>query len=174
MVFLSFFFSAITFSSENSPFDFEKDKKLSDLNRRSKFPLGVNAYVIGPIGGLALTADFFITPKVALELGAGFRNFNLDNGFTLGVRYHVFGKTFASLTPYVGLYTGFHHNGADLQNNSIYVPVGLHKIKKNGFSWSAEVAWQRNIFQTNGWSGGLRVGYRFKTGGRKSDRNRKR
>jgi hypothetical protein len=167
LLFFTFFFAQILFSSQSNFLDYSPKLKLDNLNRRSKFPIGINAYALGPIGGLALTADFFLTPKVAFELGAGVRNFEFDNGFTLGVRYHVFGKSFLSLTPYVGLYTAFHHNGTNLQNNSIYVPVGIHKIKKNGFTWSAEVAWQRNTFMTNGWSGGFRLGYRFKTGGGK-------
>jgi hypothetical protein len=168
LLFFSFFFMQSIFSAEfsraNDLFEYPQKMKLDKLNRRSNFPIGINAYGLGPIGGLALTADFFLTPKVALEVGAGVRNFDLDNGFTIGVRYHVFGKTLLNLTPYVGLYTAFHHNGTNLQNNSVYVPVGLHKIKKNGFSWSAEVAWQRNTFMSNGWSGGFRLGYRFKTG----------
>ena len=168
LLLFSFFFMQSIFSAEfsraNDLLDYPQKMKLDKLNRRSKFPIGLNAYGLGPIGGLALTADFFLTPKVALEVGAGFRNFDLDNGFTIGVRYHVFGKTLLNLTPYLGLYTAFHHNGTSLQNNSVYVPVGLHKIKKNGFSWSAEVAWQRNTFMTNGWSGGFRLGYRFKAG----------
>jgi hypothetical protein len=143
-------------------------KKLSDLNRRARFPFGFNAYGFGPIGGAAITADYFITPKIALEAGAGFRDFDFNHGFTVGARYHVFGKTMLNMTPYIGLYTAFHYNGSDLQNNSLYIPAGIHKIKKNGFSWSVEVAWQRNTFFDNGFSGGFRIGYRFKTKQRSS------
>lgn len=146
------------------PQDLSKFKKLADFNRRATFPVGFNGYGFGPVGGLALTVDYFITPKVALELGGGFRDQNLNNGFTLGARYHVFGKTFLSLTPYIGLYTAFHHNGSDLQNYGIYIPAGIHKIKKNGFCWSVEVAWQQNTFSSHKITGGFRLGYRFKTG----------
>lgn len=136
-------------------------KKLKDLNRRKKNPFGVNVYGFGPIGVAAASFDCFITPKVALEIGAGFRNLNLDVAYTIGARYHIFGKTFLSLTPYFGIYSAFHYNGTSLQNNSLYIPVGIHKIKKNKFSWSVEIAYQRSIFRTNNISGGFRVGYRF-------------
>lgn len=140
-----------------------KFKKLRDFNRRAQYPVGLNAQAFGPIGGLALTADWFMTPKLALEAGAGFRDLDLNHGFSLGIRYHFFGKTLLNMTPYVGVYTAFHYNGSDLQNNSIYIPVGLHRIKKNGFCWSVEAAWQRNTFFDNGITGAVRLGYRFKT-----------
>lgn len=160
------FFLIIAYASVSASFpysDFPEKRKLQDLNRRSRFPIGINLYAVGPVGGMAITSDFFLTPKIAIELGAGFRNLSFDHAFTVGARYHVFGKTFLSLTPYIGIYTAFHHNGSDLQNNNLYVPVGLHKIKKNGFSWSAEVAWQRNTLFPTSWSLGFRLGYRFKT-----------
>lgn len=139
------------------------EPRFSDiLNRRKKFPLGINAYAVGPVGFFAVTADYFATPKLAFELGGGIRNEDFDNGFTLGARYHVLGKTTLGLTPYVGIYTAFHYNGNDLQNYGLYIPVGIHKIKKNGFSWSAEFAWKRNVFTGNNMSFGVRVGYRFK------------
>lgn len=136
-------------------------KKLEDLNRRKKHPFGVNLYGFGPIGLAAVSMDLFITPKFALETGAGFRDFDGNAAFTIGARYHLFGKTFLSLTPYVGLYTAFHYNGTSLQSNAIYIPLGLHKIKKNKVSWSVEVAYQRNTFFGNGITGGFRIGYRF-------------
>jgi hypothetical protein len=147
---------------EITPHEFSK-KKLSDLNRRSRYPFGLNIYGFGPVGVGALTADWFMTPKLALELGAGFRDMDFHNGYTVGVRYHIFGKTMMNMTPYVGVYTAFHHNGATLQNHNLYVPAGIHRIKKNGFNWSVEVAWQRNTFFSNGIIGGFRIGYRFKT-----------
>lgn len=156
------FFSVTSFCGIDSTFDFSPKGKLDDLNRRSRFPVGINAYGFGPVGGLALTADFFITPKVAFELGGGFRDLDLNHAFTLGFRYHVLGNSFLNLTPYIGIYSAFHYNGSDLQNNSLYIPIGLHKIKKNGFSWSVEMAWQRNTFFSNGFTGGFRLGYRFK------------
>lgn len=145
-------------------FDFPRTAnfKLKDLNRRSQFPVGFNLYGFGPMSGAGITMDAFITPKFALEAGTGFRDFDLNHAFTLGARYHLLGKTMLNLTPYIGIYTAFHYNGSTLQNHAVYIPVGVHKIKKNGFCWSAEIAWQRNVFNGNHLSGGFRVGYRFK------------
>lgn len=138
-----------------------KPKKLKDLNRRAKHPVGINVYGIGP-GGLAnLSMDFFLTPKVALEGGGGFMNSRGDIGYFVGGRYHFFGKSFLNLTPYVGAYTAFHYNGKDLQNHSVYLPFGIHRIKKNKFNWSVEIAYESSIFENNHFSGGFRLGYRF-------------
>jgi hypothetical protein len=131
------------------------------LNRRKKDPFGINAMAFGPVGLISVTADGFITPKFALEAGGGFRNFNGDPAFTIGARYHVFGKTSLNITPYIGLYSVFHPNGSDLQSHGVYIPVGLHRIKKNHVCWAAEVAWQRNTFTGSGISGGFKIGYRF-------------
>ncbi|MBK9190889.1 MAG: hypothetical protein IPM77_04875 [Crocinitomicaceae bacterium] len=146
-------------SFADTPFETEKIK----LNRRSTRPFGFNLYAFGPIGGIGATADIFISPKFAFEAGAGYRDWDLNHAFTAGIRYHFFGKTFLNFTPYTGVYVAFHYNGNDLQNNSVYIPLGLHKIKKNGFCWSAEIAWQRNTFFSNDLTGGFRIGYRFKT-----------
>lgn len=154
---IGFSLNGIT-SNEFSQVDFFKNKK---LNRRAKDPLGLNLYFIGPVSGAGISIDYFITPKFALEAVAGFRDIELNNAFSLGLRYHFFGKTFLSLTPYIGLYTGFHHNQTTLQNHAVYVPVGLHKIKKSGFSWSAEIAWQNNLMTSNSVTCGFRIGYRF-------------
>ena len=140
--------------------EFQRDDKVH-LNRRDKHPAGMNLYFFGA-GGLAnLTFDHFVTPKVAIELGGGIRNPEGDIGFLLGGRYHLLGNTFLNLTPYVGVYTAFHHNGKDLQNHSLYIPFGLHKIKKSGMTWSAEIAYESNVFENNHFSGGFRLGYRF-------------
>lgn len=139
----------------------EKPKKLKDMNRRAQRPAGLNLYGFGP-GGLANASfDYFVSPKVALEGGGGFMNDDGDIGYFLGGRYHVFGNSFLNLTPYIGAYTAFHHNGRDLQNHSFYMPFGLHKIKKSGLSWSVELAYERSVFENNRFSGGFRLGYRF-------------
>ncbi len=139
-------------------------KKIKDgtvLNRRIEHPAGLNLYGFGP-GGLAnLSFDYFLTPKVALEIGGGLRNEEGDIGYFLGGRYHLFGGSFLNLTPYAGVYTAFHYTGEDVRNHSLYVPFGLHKIKKSGISWSVELAYEASIYEDNHFSGGFRLGYRF-------------
>ena len=143
-------------------FDAKKDKDGKVFsNRRAKRPAGINLYAFGP-GGLAnVSFDYFITPKVAIEIGGGLRNQSGDIGYFIGGRYHIFGNSFLNLTPYVGVYTSFHYTGEDIRNHSIYFPFGLHKIKKNGVSWSAEIAYESSIYESNHFSGGFRLGYRF-------------
>ena len=137
------------------------ERNRPELNRRKKYPFGINAVAFGPVGLASITADWFVTPKVGIELGGGFRDFNGDHAFTIGARYHLFGKSMLNITPYIGIYSVFHHNGSDLQSHGVYIPAGLHRIKKNRFNWSAEVAWQRNLFSGNGFSGSFKIGYRF-------------
>ena len=161
LVVFVFIFALISSASEIAPTDFLKNKKLKDLNRRAKYPIGVNVYAFGPVGLMAITGDWFLTPKVALELGAGIRDFDGNHAFTVGGRYHIFGNSFLNMTPYVGIYSAFHYNGSSLQNNSLYIPFGIHKIKKSKLSWSAEVAYQKNTFFSNRLVGGFRIGYRF-------------
>lgn len=130
-------------------------------NRRDKHPAGLNLYGFGP-GGLAnMSFDFFITPKVALEIGGGIRNQKGDIGYFLGGRYHFFGNSFLNLTPYAGAYTAFHYTGENLRNHSLYIPLGIHKIKRSGLSWSVEMAYEASIFEDNHFAGGFRLGYRF-------------
>jgi hypothetical protein len=145
---------------EDQPVALSKKKK-DKLNRRLERPVGVNLYAIGPAGLISGSLDGFITPKFALEAGAGLRNEQGDVAYFLGGRYHVFGKSFLNLTPYVGAYTAFHRTTENVQNHSLYVPFGLHKIKKSGFSWSAEIAYERSTYKDDHFSGGFKIGYRF-------------
>ncbi|MBK7128416.1 MAG: hypothetical protein IPH66_03500 [Crocinitomicaceae bacterium] len=162
LFFLLIQFVFMAMASEPSEFNLSSEFKLKDLNRRAQHPVGFNLYGFGPMSGAGITMDAFITPKFAFETGAGFRDFDLNHAFTIGARYHLLGKTMLNLTPYIGIYTAFHYNGTSLQNHAVYIPVGIHRIKKNGFCWSAEIAWQRNVFNGNHLSGGFRIGYRFK------------
>jgi len=146
---------------EDQPVSVSKKKRKDKLNRRLERPVGVNLYAIGPAGFISGSLDGFITPKFALEAGAGLRNEKGDVAYFLGGRYHIFGKSFLNLTPYVGAYTAFHRTTENVQNHSLYVPFGLHKIKKGGFSWSAEIAYERNTYKDDHFSGGFKIGYRF-------------
>ena len=52
----------------------EKDDTELFRNRREKRPAGLNLYGFGP-GGLAnISFDYFIVPKIAIEIGGGLRN----------------------------------------------------------------------------------------------------
>jgi hypothetical protein len=137
-----------------------KEKKKKN-NLRSERPIGVTMSAFGPGGMISASMDGFLTPKFALEGGAGIRNEQGEINYFLGGRYHLLGGTFLKMTPYVGAYTAFHNNGRDVQNHSLYIPFGIHKIKKSGFNWSAEVAYERNTFKDKHLSGAFKIGYRF-------------
>jgi hypothetical protein len=137
----------------------DKDKKRTNL--RADRPIGVNLTGFGPGGLVSASIDGFLTPKFALEGGAGLRNEDGDLSYFLGGRYHLLGGTKLRLTPYVGVYTAFHNNERDIQNHALYVPIGLHKVKKNGFNWAIEAAYERNTFKEGNWTGAFKIGYRF-------------
>ncbi|MBD3638981.1 MAG: hypothetical protein HUJ25_16625 [Crocinitomicaceae bacterium] len=130
-------------------------------NRRQKRPIGVNAMALGPGSIAGVSLDGFLGPKFALEAGAGFRNLQGDVSYFLGGRYHILGGTPLNLTPYIGAYTAFHYTGRDVRNHAVYFPVGLHRIKKNGVTWAAEVAYQSSIDTDRKWHGAFKIGYRF-------------
>lgn len=139
----------------------KRDKDKVFVNMRKERPVGANLTAFGPGGLVSASLDGFLTPKIALEGGAGIRNEQGDISYFLGGRYHLLGGTKLKLTPYVGAYTAFHNNGRDVQNHAIYVPVGLHRIKKNGFNWAVEAAYERNTFKEGNWTGAFKIGYRF-------------
>ncbi|NOQ71897.1 MAG: hypothetical protein GQ574_07845 [Crocinitomix sp.] len=142
--------------------EFDLLKKKRKFNRRAQYPAGFNIYGGGPHGLIGLSFDYFITPKIALEVGSGIRNFTPDVGFFAGGRYHFLGKTPLNLTPYLGVYSGFEYTGNDVRNYNLYVPFGIQRIKKNKIAWSIEVAYQRNSYSKgNNIYGGAKLGFRF-------------
>lgn len=161
---ISLFLVLTAFNSIATDYDYvgELNKKRLVLNRRKKFPAGVNLYLMGPVGVAALSFDYFITPKLNLEVGGGFRNFDGDIGYTFGGKYHFFGKTSTNITPYIGVYSGFEYTGTTLRNYNLFIPVGLHRIKRNRFSWSIEAAYQHNSYALEQrFYGGVKLGFRF-------------
>lgn len=155
----------LVFAFSGNASNFVGDKGFKEkfkLNRRSKYPAGANLQVLGPIGLVAASFDYFLSPKWAIEIGVGARDFTPNLGFSVGGRYHFFGKTPTNLTPYIGLYSGFSTTENDIQNYNLYVPVGIHKIKRNKLNWSLEIAYQRNADRLEEhFYGGFKLGFRF-------------
>jgi hypothetical protein len=149
------------FISAESEF-FKKDKK-KKANLRAQRPLGINLGAFGPGGLVSGSLDGFVTPKIALEGGAGIRNAEADVSYFVGARYHLLGGLPIPLTPYVGVYTAAHNEGRNVKFHSFYVPLGIHRIKRNGFNWSAELAYEKNSFkpENKNLSGSFKIGYRF-------------
>ena len=108
----------------------------------------------------SISYDYFISPKIDIEIGAG--------PLTLfgGVRYHFEGDEDKNWTPYVGGYVIYiwileifddDDNEAPL---AFYMPIGLQYIGKNGFSFAAEFAGMYGVGEFIEW-GGIKLGYRF-------------
>lgn len=145
---------------------FKKKKKFT-LNRRVQYPAGFNLYALGPTGFLSGSFDYFIRPKISVEIGGGLREIPRNNdpiahGFMIGGRYHFFGNTPLNITPYIGVFSGFEYTGSDVRNYNLYIPIGLQRIKKNKLSWSIELAYQNNVYEPNNhFYGGAKLGFRF-------------
>lgn len=155
------FFTSLGYCRDGIPTNQPLDKKF-ELNRRDKYPAGINAYALGPIGIGGISFDYFVVPKICLEVGAGARTFDSDYGFLAGGRYHFFGNTFVNTTFYLGVYSGFEYINESLRNYNLYIPFGLQRIKKNRLAWSIEIAYKRDDYNlSNRIYGGAKLGFRF-------------
>lgn len=130
-------------------------------NPRKQRPVGMNVHVWGVGGFGALSVDGFITPNIAAEAGVGIKDFDGSLAYFLGARYHLLGKTPIRLTPYAGIYTAANFDEQRLAFHSVYIPAGIHRIKKSGFNWALEIAFEQNTFKTESVSGSFKIGYRF-------------
>ena len=156
-----------TLALDDTHFDGLKKREKFTLNRRIQYPAGFNLYALGPTGFASASFDYFIWPKISLELGGGLREVPLngdqiEHGFMIGGRYHFFGNTPINITPYIGVFSGFEYTGSDIRNYNLYIPVGLQRIKRNQLTWSVEVAYQNNAYRPDiHFYGGAKLGYRF-------------
>ncbi|WP_066758260.1 hypothetical protein [Crocinitomix algicola] len=161
LAFILIIISSFIYANEFQEIFPEKDRKIV-WNRREKYPAAINLYALGPIGLIGVSFDYFINQKLNIEAGAGIRSFENDPGFTLGLKYNFLGKTPLNLTPYVGIFNGFEPTENSIRNYNIYIPFGLHRLKRDRFTWSVEVAFQYNVYRKDEYFfGGFRMGYRF-------------
>lgn len=61
------------YASEESRMDRSFKKEKFTLNRRVQHPAGFNLYALGPVGAVSASFDYFVRPKISLEIGAGLR-----------------------------------------------------------------------------------------------------
>lgn len=142
---------------DNSEEDFLK-------NRRRKHPLGVNFGMLGPTGWGFASIDYFVDSKIDLEagLGVGFQTNDLSPAsMFLGAKYHVGAKFLGGITPYFGIMDAFFWSEGNFYQHNLYLPIGLHKIKRNKWSWAVEVAYQFNKYANQSVWGSFKVGYRI-------------
>jgi hypothetical protein len=137
-------------------------KKSVNLNRRKKYPIGINAIGFGSSRYVGASIDWFITPKINIEGGIGIEEYiDFSPNSFIGVKYHIFGKTVTNLTPYVGIF-GIASPLNSSNQQLLYFPIGIQKIKRNKLTWSAEIGYRINLnVNQNNWWGGFKIGYRF-------------
>jgi len=144
-------------TTDHSEFDFLK-------NRRKKHPLGVNVGVMGPTGWGFASVDYFLDSKIDLEagVGVGFQTNELTPAsMFLGAKYHVGAKFLAGITPYFGIMDAFFWSDGKFYQHNLYLPIGLHKIKRDKWTWAIEVAYQFNQYANQSVWGSFKVGYRI-------------
>ncbi|MFD1551308.1 hypothetical protein [Putridiphycobacter roseus] len=140
--------------------DIEKPDWLK--NRRKKHPFGLNVGILGPTGWGFVSADYFIDSKLDLEGGMGIQTNGIHPySFFAGAKYHLAGKFIMGSTFYFGAMDAFFFKDGKGYQHNLYFPIGIHKIKRNKFSWSLEVAYQFNKNSDSNIWGAFKVGYRI-------------
>jgi len=129
-------------------------------NPRSSNRFGINANLGGPSLLLSLSLDYFFTPNINVETGAGIF------GYYGGVKYHINGNVAEkNWTPYIGLniihipeITLFSTTEA---RNGLYIPIGIQYLGNSGFTFGTEIAGLvLDGAKTPVW-GAIKIGYHF-------------
>lgn len=137
-------------------------KDLFLKNRRAKYPVGINLVGFGPSGIAGVSMDWFIKPKINIEIGAGLNDLKTyEIAYFAGVKYHLLGNTVLNMTPYIGVFDKVTLNSSTL-SNQLYIPLGIQRIKKNKLTWNIEAAYIYNLdtFKSS-FYGAFKLGYRF-------------
>lgn len=131
-------------------------------NRRRKDPFGVNVGILGPTGWGMVSVDYFIDSKINVEGGIGIQTNGINpTSLFLGAKYHVGAKFLAGITPYFGVMNAFFWNDGKLRQHNLYFPIGLHKIKRDKWTWAIELAYQFNKYSNQNIWGAFKIGYRI-------------
>jgi len=156
------FLISILFIQNSYSFDSEIEKPKWLKNRRAKHPLGVNVGMLGPTGWGNISMDYFVDSKFDVEAGLGIQT-NGDNPYSFmgGVKYHIAGKFALGTTLYFGVMDAFFFKDGKGHQHNLYFPIGLHKIKRNKFSWGVELAYQYNKYSSRNIWGSFKIGYRI-------------
>lgn len=151
-------FDVVAFESDHNDkieFDFLK-------NRRKKHPLGINFGILGPTGWGLVSVDYFIDSKIDIEGGIGIQTNGINaTSFFLGAKYHLGAKFLGGITPYFGVMDAFFWNTGDFYQHNLYFPIGLHKIKRDKWTWAVELAYQFNRYTNKNIWGSVKIGYRI-------------
>lgn len=141
---------------------------MGSQNPRKNKPLGINTGLTNGLDQdfLTVTLNYFILPRLELELSYG-SDFGRDFPyFTAGTRVHV-GSDYSHnrITPFSGLLVG-----STYENSFFQIPLGLNYSTKKGFNASLSINNMINLtshyvnyyIPTQTLFGELRIGWRFK------------
>ena len=131
-------------------------------NRRKKHPLGVNAGILGPTGWGYVSVDYFVASKINFEGGIGIQTNGINpTSLFFGAKYHLGARFLGGITPYFGVVDAFFWKDGDFYQHNLYFPIGLHKIKRDKWSWGIEMAYQLNKYANSNIWGSIKIGYRI-------------
>jgi len=108
-------------------------KKDDNIHPRIDRPVGMSFNFVA----LAFSIDYFITPNINPEIGAGLA------GVFAGAKYHIYINDNKKWTPYLGAYwintpSGFLGRGERV--NGAYIPLGIQYVGDRGFTFGVELA----------------------------------
>ena len=126
-------------------------------NPRTINPLGISAYGGGPPLFASLSLDYFVDPRLSLDVGGGFF------GVYGGGRYHLKGDNpDKEWTFYTGLLYGRYGEAVGV-DQMLFLPLGFHYIGEKQFNFTIEmlVLGEFGAYIIPVWPG-IKFGYRFK------------
>lgn len=102
-------------------------------NLRKEMPVGLSLYLGGAsiLGG---SIDYFVSPKVNLEMSIGWN-------FSGGIKYHFWGHKPISWSPYIGAIANAKGKLGSTDwdtRRGLFFPIGAHYIYINSFSFAIE------------------------------------
>jgi hypothetical protein len=122
-------------------------------NPRVKRPLGLSISLGGPTYVISAALDCFVLPVFNIEAGGGIL------GYYAGAKYHFNGNAkrdkttlyagvlFNTILPSETIGWSFGPSGGDWKTTpqttryGVYLPVGLNTIRRNGYTFSFEIAY---------------------------------
>jgi hypothetical protein len=126
----------------------QKIQKGNDFNPRSEKKVGYGFQFMGPTLFASFYMNYFINHQVNVEAGGGFL------GYYGGAKFHLGKKEQKQLfSPYIGVNLGrislpdmnfgwYGGTGSGWKGFfTVYLPVGIQLMNKNGFHFSVEGAW---------------------------------
>ena len=129
------------------------------MNLRETNPWGVNLNLAGPSIMLSGSVDYFISPTLNVEAGAGLI------GYFVGTKFYPNGNRTVNYTPYFGAtFTRLASLWDEEMFSGIYLPLGVQHWGSKKFTYAFEVAY----FTVNSSSkdndslfGSVRLGWRL-------------